>query len=149
MKPISTLFPLYVKKTKEKGWAVFCRKRIPKGRTFDVAPIIYIPRKFLKRMNNTPIDSYRFEYRGDTTAIVLSYGSLYNHADEETANCEYRINKKSKTYSFYAVKDIPANTEITHNYNWDETDYEFRKMPVKPKAQQKKKKGNARNPKTA
>lgn len=148
MKPISALFPLYVKKSKEKGWGVYCRKRIPKGRTFDVAPIIYIPRKFLKRMNNTPIDSYRFEYRGDTTAIVLSYGSLYNHADEDVANCEYRINKKSKTYSFYAVKDIPANTEITHNYNWDDSDYEFRKMPVKPKGRQKKK-GSARNPKTA
>jgi SET domain-containing protein len=137
MKPLSSLYPLYVKKTKDKGWGVYCRKSIPKGRTFEIAPIILIPRKYLKRMNNTPIDSYRFEYRGDSTCIVLSYGSLYNHADEDDANCEYRINRRSQTFSFYAVKNIPANTEITHNYNWDETDYEFRRIPH---AKNKKKK---------
>lgn len=120
-------FPLYVKRTKGKGWGVFCRKKIPKGRVFEVCPFIYLPRKYLNRFTNTPIDSYRFEYWGDSTAIVLGYGSLYNHA-EKNANSEYNINKKSQTYSFYAIKDIPANTEIFHDYNWDKADYVSRKM---------------------
>lgn len=120
-------YPLYLKKMGKRGWGVFCRKRIPKGKVFEVAPVIYLPRKYLNRFSNTPVDSYRFEYWGNTTAIVLGYGSLYNHAKD--ANCEYRINRRSKTFSFYATKDIPANTEILHDYNWDEEDYAKRRMP--------------------
>jgi SET domain-containing protein len=87
-----------------------------------------MPRKYFKRTNNTPLESYRFAYWGDSTAIVLGYGSLYNHGKEGMANCEYRINKRSKTYSFYAIKDIPAHTEILHDYNWDESEYKRKNM---------------------
>jgi SET domain-containing protein len=127
MKKIQSIYPLYAKRTKDKGWGVFCRKRIPKGRVFEVAPIIYLPRKYCARMNNTPIDSYRFEFWGDATAIVLGFGSLYNHS-EKGANSEYNVNRKTQTYSFYAIKDIPANTEIFHDYNWDESEYKKKKM---------------------
>jgi len=92
-----------------------------------VAPIIYLPKKFFNRNSNTPVESYRFEFRGWSTAIVLGYGSLYNHS-KAGANSTYRINIKSKTFSFYATKDIPAHTEIFHDYNWDDEDYDKRDM---------------------
>jgi len=133
MRRIQSRYPLYAKKTKDKGWGVFCKVRIPKGRVFEVAPIIYLPRKYCTRMNNTPIDSYRFEFWGDATAIVLGFGSLYNHS-HSAPNSEYNVNRKSQTYSFYAIKDIPPNTEILHDYNWDDAEYLKKKMPVsKPK----------------
>ncbi|MCO5143493.1 MAG: SET domain-containing protein-lysine N-methyltransferase [Oligoflexia bacterium] len=125
MKRIKTHYPLYLKKTKEKGWGVYCSKRITKGKVFETCPIIYLPRKLIHKFSGTPVDSYRFEYYGNTTALVLGYGSLYNHSKKQ-ANCDYRINRKSKTFSFYATKDIPADTEILHDYNWDKDDYETR-----------------------
>jgi SET domain-containing protein len=127
MRRIEHKYPLYLKKTKGKGWGVFCKRKIPRGKVFEVAPIIYMPRRFCRRMSHTPVDSYRFEFWGDTTAIVLGYASVYNHS-QKGANCEYNINRRSKTYSFYATKDIPAHTEILHDYNWDESEYKRRGM---------------------
>lgn len=146
MKVIKPKYPLYLKKTKERGWGVYCSKFIPKGRVFETAPIIFLPAKVWKRTSDTPIESYRFSFWGDSCAIVLGFGSLYNHS-KEGENASYNLNRKSRTYSFYATKDIPANTEIFHDYNWDESEYTKRgmKSPKKPdeaKAAKKKPKSS-------
>jgi SET domain-containing protein len=40
---------------------------------------------------------------------------MYNHS--YYPNAHYSLNTKNNTFQFYAIKDIPANTEITINYN--------------------------------
>ncbi len=124
MRIIKNKYHLYLKKMRNRGWAVFCDRKIPKGRVFVTDPIILLHRKLLHRLSNTPIDSYRFTFWGDSTAIVLGYGSLINHSKK--ANCAWRVNRKSKTYSFYATEEIPANTEICHDYGWTKEDYKKR-----------------------
>jgi SET domain-containing protein len=123
MKVIKPRYPLYLKKVKDRGWAVFCSEPIPKGRVFETSPIIMLEGKHSNRLTPTSINEYQFEFRGKSTALVLGYGSLYNHSKK--ANCDYRINKRSRTYSFYSTKPIPANTEITHNYHWDQENYQW------------------------
>lgn len=137
MKVIKPKYPLYLKKTKERGWGVYCSKPIKKGRVFETAPIIFLPAKVWKRTSDTPIESYRFSFWGDSCAIVLGFGSLYNHS-KEGENCSYNLNRKSRTYSFYATKDIPANTEIFHDYNWDDSEYTKRGMKSPKKDEEKK-----------
>jgi uncharacterized protein len=127
VKVIKPKYPLYLRHSKERGWGVFCEKKIPKGRVFETAPIIYLPAKSFKRTSDTPIESYRFSFWGDSCAIVLGFGSLYNHS-EEGANSVHDVNRKSRTYSFRALKDIPAHTEIFHDYNWDPSEYKKRGM---------------------
>lgn len=127
MKVIKPKYPLYLKHSKERGWGVFCAKKIPKGRIFERAPIIYLPAKVFKRTSDTPIESYRFSFWGDSCAIVLGFGSLYNHS-EEGANSVHDANRKTRTYTFRATKDIPAHTEIFHDYNWDQSEYTKRGM---------------------
>lgn len=124
MKLIKPRYPLYLKKLKGRGWGVFCSKPIPKSRVFETCPIIVLEGKHTNRLTPTSINEYHFEFRGKSTAVVLGYGSLYNHS-KKSANCDYRINHFSRTYSFYATKDIPAHTEICHDYNWDEENYRF------------------------
>lgn len=124
-------FPLYLKETKGRGWGVYCSRPIPKGRIFEVAPIIYLPRKFWKRIGDTPLESYRFTFWGRTSAIVLGYGSIYNHS-RDGANCEWDLNPRRRVYFFRATKYIPAHTEICHDYRWAEEHYAVRGMPSRP-----------------
>ncbi len=124
MRLIKNKYHLYLKKSKNRGWGVFCKQKILKGRVIETSPIILIPKKHLHKFSNTAIDSYRFTYWGDTTAIVLGYSSLYNHS--KNANCAWRVNRKSQTFTFYATENIPANTEILHDYGWDKHDYKKR-----------------------
>lgn len=123
MPTIKPKYPLYLKKSPKRGWGVYCSKPIKKGRIFEVCPIIYLEGKFLNRLTPTPINEYRFEYRGDACALVLGYGMLYNHAGPGKANSDYDIDYKNRVYKFRALRDIPAHTELCHDYNWDEDNY--------------------------
>jgi len=153
VKVIKAKYPLYLKHSKERGWGVFCETKIPKGRIFERAPIIYLPAKTFKRTSDTPIESYRFSFWGDSCAIVLGFGSLYNHS-EEGANSVHDCDRKSRTYTFRALKDIPAHSEIFHDYNWDSSEYKKRGMKSeKQKAEElelrKKKAARAKKKKAA
>jgi hypothetical protein len=139
VKQIKPLYPLYLKKTKLRGWGLFCSKPIPKGKVFEICPTIYLPAKFWKRTSDTPIEHYRFSFWGNACCLVLGFGSLINHSSDEE-NCSYRINRKSKTYSFFATKNIPANQEIFHDYNWDDSVYSSNGMKSKTKETEEKKK---------
>lgn len=145
MKVIKPKYPLYLKHSKDRGWGVFCAKKIKKGRIFERAPIIFLPAKSFKRTSDTPIESYRFSFWGDACAIVLGFGSLYNHS-EEGANSVHDLDRKSRTYYFRATKDIPANTEIFHDYNWDQSEYKKRGMKSE---KQKEEEREARKKKAA
>ena len=137
MKLIKPKYPLYLKKSKERGWGVFCAKPIKKGTIFERAPIIFLPAKVWNRTSDTPIESYRFSFWGDACAIVLGYGSLYNHSHDD-ANCTYDVDRPSRTFAFSATQDIPAHTEILHDYNWDESEYTKRGMKSEKKAAEAK-----------
>ncbi|RZA09758.1 MAG: SET domain-containing protein-lysine N-methyltransferase [Proteobacteria bacterium] len=127
VKVIKPKNPLYLKHSKERGWGVFCEKPIAKGRVIETAPIIFLPASTFKRTSDTPIESYRFSFWGDACALVLGFGSLYNHSIDG-ANSVHELNRKSRTYTFKATKDIPAHTEIFHDYNWDKSEYTKRGM---------------------
>lgn len=147
MKVIKPKFPLYLKHSKDRGWGVFCAKKIKRGQIFERAPIIYLPAKSFKRTSGTPIESYRFSFWGDACAIVLGFGSLYNHS-EEGANSVHDCNRKTRTYTFKATKDIPAHTEIFHDYNWDSSEYTKRGMKSeKMKEEEKAKRAKEREKK--
>ena len=147
-KKIRLAFPLYVKRIKGKGWAVFCSSPIKKGQIFERCPYIYLPAKFWNRLSDTPIEPYRFSYHGYSTAVLLGYGSLYNHShSEDEINCEWELDRKKKLYYFTATKDIPANTEICHDYSWEPEDFPRWGIPApkpaksssRPKKQAKRK----------
>ena len=69
-------------------------------------------------------------------AIVLGYGSVYNH--DNPANMRYEADAGDQVLRFVAVRDIEVDEELTVNYNalgggaeWDD-DAWFRRMKIKP-----------------
>jgi SET domain len=69
-------------------------------------------------------------------AIVLGYGSIYNH--DNPANMRYEAKSETQELHFIAVREIRADEELTVNYNahgggaqWDD-DAWFKRMRVEP-----------------
>jgi SET domain-containing protein len=114
-----------IKESPNKGLGVFAKEKIFSGETIEITPLIKL---------NTPHDSdvlfdYRFYYKTQDNdmiyVVVLGYGSLYNHSDQNNAGWR---NGKSMTFEFFALRDIEPGEEICTNYGG--TDY-FNQRPIK------------------
>jgi uncharacterized protein len=109
-----------VKWTRRKGRGVFARRDIRKGAVIERAPIILLPtRDVFNQEPETKLSSYVFTWGRDTVALVLGYGSLYNHSYQP--NAEY-YDSGRLTQVFKAIRDIRSGEEITVNYNGNSTD---------------------------
>lgn len=97
---------------------VFATQDIAKGELLHVAPVIAFPNEEHEHIEKTLLADYVFEYGANHTAILLGYGSLFNHS--YTPNATYEITFETHTVQFYAYKDIQAGEEIFINYNGDE-----------------------------
>ncbi len=99
------------------GRGVFAARDIEAGEIIEICPVLIFPQSQLPHIRQTMLDDYYFDWGDDGAfyAVCLGYGSLYNH--EYEPNAEYGMDFAAETIDFYAVKDIPAGTEITVNYN--------------------------------
>lgn len=100
--------------TEKKGRGVFAQNRITMGELIEKAPVIVIPDSQLEYVQHLEIASYVFAW-GNDTALVLGYGSLYNHS--YYPNAIYLKNYDDLILEIYALRDIKEGEEITINYN--------------------------------
>lgn len=105
-----------VKRTRNKGRGVFARQAIPAGTIIERVPVLVLP---MDEIDSSLLADYCFFWGGDTVALALGYGSLYNHS--YTPNAEYQ-DMWPRTKVFRALRDIAAGEEITINYNGDPND---------------------------
>src|SRR5688572_26907975 len=96
---------------------VFATRNIQKGELIHEAPVIPYPNEDHDFIEKTILSDYVFEYGANHTAILLGYGSLFNHSYQP--NATYDINFNNHTFDFYAYTDIKAGDEILINYNGD------------------------------
>ena len=120
---------LYVLHTEDKGRAVYCTTDISEGDLIEVCQIILIPAIELPIIHRTTLHDYYFLWGEDSDqcAIALGFGSLYNH--QIWNNADFLLDYENNTIDIFAVKDIPAGTEITINYhgvNGDDSDLWFK-----------------------
>jgi len=108
---------LYVDASLVSGRGVYCPQDLSAGQLIEVAPVIRLPAKDLDRIHATTLHDYYFIWgeEDQQVGIVLGYGSLYNH--DPSPNAEYVPDFNRDVLTFYTLKEIPANTEITVNYN--------------------------------
>lgn len=113
---------LYIKDTDKKGRGVFCTEDIPADTMIEICPVIVCPPQDRKLIDESYLYNYYFLWEDDhaSTAIALGYGSLYNHSYQP--NARYETYYEEQVIKFIAIKDIPAHTEITVNYNYDSDD---------------------------
>jgi SET domain-containing protein len=109
---------IIVKNIGKKGRGVFAVRNIKKGEIVEVCPVIVVPKSQEKLLRKTLLDDYCFPWATQyQPAIVLGYGSLYNHS--YTPNVEYDEKVKQKVMVFTALRNIKKGEEITSNYNGD------------------------------
>ncbi|HZG78699.1 MAG TPA: SET domain-containing protein [Paenibacillus sp.] len=97
---------------------VFATRDIKKGELIHEAPVIPYPNEEHEHIEKTILADYVYEYGANHTALLLGYGSLFNHSYEP--NATYEISFEKHTFDFYAYRDIGAGEEIFINYNGEE-----------------------------
>lgn len=98
---------LFVKKSKLHGYGVFANKNIKKNERIEECYFI------LSDCEDDIIIDYVFDLDGHS-ALLLGYGSLYNHSDHP--NADYTLNKKRKIATFKALQPIKKGEEILITY---------------------------------
>jgi len=101
---------------------VFANKLIKQGQIIEVAPALVIPKSQSESVEMTTLSDYVFEWGddGESLAIALGYGSLYNHS--YSPNAEYCQDFDAKLFEITALKDIQKGEEININYNGEPED---------------------------
>ena len=115
------LFPsskIYIAKSKISGLGVFARVKIRKGEIIEESPAIVIPKDQLEDIAKTEMVNYIFfdwQEKLKNGAVVLGYGSLFNHSENNSA--EYEIFPAENLIRFIAKIEINPDEEITTNYH--------------------------------
>lgn len=94
---------------------VFATRDIAKGELIHEAPVITYPNEEHDHIEKTILADYVFNFGANHSAILLGFGSLFNHSYDP--NATYDLNFEQLTVDFYAYKDIIAGEEILINYN--------------------------------
>ncbi len=105
------------------GRGVFCAHPIKSGDLIEIAPVLPLKDTLLKELEDSILYNYYFLWGKEqrVPAIVLGFGSLYNHSS--TPNATFRPDFQSRCMFFTALEEIPAGDEITidfHEGNPDE-----------------------------
>lgn len=111
------------------GRGVFAGVNIKKNEVIEVSPILILEFSdvITRRVSRSEAMKSRaiidtkwnllFEYyfwMDEYVALALGYGSLYNHS--KNPNCKYKLDRKKKTITVTAIKDIGEDEEILFNY---------------------------------
>ncbi|HEY0299639.1 MAG TPA: SET domain-containing protein [Arachidicoccus sp.] len=100
-----------------KGRGVFTTRNIPAGTVIEISPVLELPIKDRRLIEQTKLTNYIFEW-GTTrrkAALALGYISMYNHSYD--ANCEYEMDFDEQTMSIKTVKAVKKGEELFINYN--------------------------------
>ncbi len=115
---MSSIYPpskVYLNKSRIplSGKGVFASCDIKEGEVIEIAPILMLEFTDLVETKWNLLFEYYF-WLDDFVVLALGYGSLYNHSQDP--NCKYEINRKKKTITFTAIKNIKKDEEIYFNY---------------------------------
>ena len=120
---------LRVRKVRGMGRGVFAGRPFRKGEVIEVCPVVPLPRSQVRKCEGDALDLYIFEWprRGFPAAVVLGYGSLYNHSAD--ANATFTPRPAADAMVFRAARPIAPGEQIFIDYEWPATDYQFDVAP--------------------
>lgn len=95
---------------------MYCTEEIQKESVIEICPILILPADQAKEIIRSHVlYEYYFEWKKESIAIALGYGSLYNHA--EKPNAEFSADYPNQYIIFKALEIIAAGTEILVDYH--------------------------------
>ena len=113
---------LYIAASPNKGSGVFTNAFIASGTLIEIAPMLVLPEKDCKLIDESFLYNYYFLWGDEhkNYALALGYGSLYNHSYQPA--CKYETYYEDNTIHFITIRDVNEGEELTINYNWDVND---------------------------
>lgn len=99
-----------------RGRGVFAARRFAPEETIEICPAIALSEADARRLDATRLFDYYFGWGedGKQAAIVLGYGSLYNHS--VTPNARHCKNAEDDTMTVVAEREIAPGEEICIRY---------------------------------
>lgn len=89
-------------------------RNIKKNTVIERCPVILIDTKFENFLEKTNLSSYYFLWDEKHHCIVLGYGGIFNHS--ENNNVKFYKDDKNKIMIFEAVRDIKKGEELFTDY---------------------------------
>jgi SET domain-containing protein len=107
---------LFVANAGHKGRGVFTSKVLNKGDVIEICHVIEMNYKDHQKLVGHIMENYTFNWntRKRSVAIVLGFGSLYNHSSRP--NADYIKKLKDNVMIYKAMRRIKAGEEITIDY---------------------------------
>ena len=105
---------IYMKTTEKKGRGVFARRMIHKGEIVESCPVIRMPDPQWEQLEGKCALSDYYLIWGPDTAIMLGFGSIYNHSDTPNLRLDRKIEENIAV--FVALRDIQPDEELLHTY---------------------------------
>lgn len=107
---------LFVANAGHKGRGVFTSKVLNKGDVIEICPVIEINYKDHQNLVGHIMENYTFAWntRKKSAAVVLGFGSLYNHSKKP--NADYTKKLKDGVMIYKAIRQIKAGEEISIDY---------------------------------
>jgi SET domain-containing protein len=107
---------LYFAPSGKHRYGMFCTEDIEKDSVIEICPIIVIPHEQAKEIIRSHVlYEYYFEWKKESIALALGYGSLYNHSPKP--NAAFDADYPNQYIIFKALENIPAGTEILVDYH--------------------------------
>ena len=100
------------------GRGAYAAKSFSPGEVVEVSPVILLDYPFKELPVLVQQIVFNWSKLCDAEekfALVLGYGSIYNHADDP--NLQYSADPENQTLIFTAVKDIEKGKQLTVSYN--------------------------------
>lgn len=96
-------------------------KNFAVGEIIENAPVLIFDTKGRKNLERTKLSHYIYPWRSTRgAALVLGYGSIYNHSF--SPNADWKQNFKTHSMVYRALRPIKKSEEITVNYNGEPDD---------------------------
>lgn len=113
---------LIIAPTAQMGRGVFTLEALAADTLVEISPVIVLPEKDRKLLDQTLLHYYIFEWGEDQRGccVALGYVSLYNHSFE--SNCEYEMDVESQMIRIKTMRAIETGEELFINYNGDFND---------------------------
>ena len=101
----------------ERGRGVFALVAMEAGTLIETCPVIEIAEEQVAALIQTNLSEYYFAWggTGDSAAIALGFGSLYNHSAKP--NAIYVKKPSQRVIEFISIVAIAAESEILVNYH--------------------------------
>lgn len=113
---------LYIAPSPKRGRGMFTAQPIAVDDVIEICPVIVLPEDQRPLIDKTKLYDYYFLWSKPkhSIAIVLGYGSIYNHSVQP--NAEMEANTNHLTMTIKCIRPITPGEEIFINYEGDGKD---------------------------